>query len=151
MDGGYITRLLLESITRTSLGNHIANQLELPRHPWQDELMAAAWPVFVGVNESTLGVAPRQAKEFWNFFAEFLRQGVLFYLGEGKRLNIEIPVMNNPKIHGTGIALRTLQQWMGHASVVTTERYASFLPRTRMRLGSPRRLHGANGADYPRS
>lgn len=101
VDGGHITRPLLESITRTFLGNHIANQLELPRHPWQDELMAAAWPIFVGVKEGTLWVAPRQAKEFWNFFAEFLRQGVLFYLGEGKRLDIQIPVMNNPKIHGT--------------------------------------------------
>ena len=28
-----------------------------------------------------------------------------------------------------GIPLRTIQQWMGHASITTTEIYASFMPR----------------------
>jgi integrase len=28
-----------------------------------------------------------------------------------------------------GVPLRTIQQWMGHASITTTEIYASFMPR----------------------
>jgi integrase len=30
-----------------------------------------------------------------------------------------------------GVPLRTIQQWMGHASIITTEIYASFMPRER--------------------
>ena len=30
-----------------------------------------------------------------------------------------------------GLPLRTIQQWMGHASITTTEIYASFMPRER--------------------
>ena len=96
VDRGHISKPLLESLTRTFLGPKIAGWLEIPRHPWQDELLAAAWPFYVGVQEGTLWLAPRYAKQFWNFFAEVLRQGALWYLGEGKRLYIEIPVMNNP-------------------------------------------------------
>ncbi|MBJ7330423.1 MAG: DUF2236 domain-containing protein [Solirubrobacteraceae bacterium] len=101
LDGGYITRPLLESITRTFVGPRIAGMLDVPRHPWQDELLAAAWPLYVGVQEGTLWFAPRQAKEFWNFFAEFLRQFSLLYLSEGQRLLIEIPDMNNPNFPGS--------------------------------------------------
>ncbi|UUY01787.1 DUF2236 domain-containing protein [Svornostia abyssi] len=102
VDGGYISRPLLESLTRTFLGPKISGWLGTPRHPWQDELLAAAWPIFVGVHEGTLWVAPRFAKQFWNFFAEILRQGALWYLGEGKRLYIEIPDMNNPNFESGG-------------------------------------------------
>ena len=30
-----------------------------------------------------------------------------------------------------GVPLRTLQEWMGHENITTTERYASFMPRDR--------------------
>jgi integrase len=32
---------------------------------------------------------------------------------------------------GAGAPMRTLQQWMGHSAITTTERYASFMPRDR--------------------
>src|SRR5262249_52884132 len=30
-----------------------------------------------------------------------------------------------------GVPMRTLQEWMGHADIQTTERYADYAPRTR--------------------
>jgi integrase len=38
-----------------------------------------------------------------------------------------------------GVPLRTLQQWMGHESITTTEIYASFMPRTKTPPRSPAR------------
>ncbi|MBJ7328601.1 MAG: DUF2236 domain-containing protein [Solirubrobacteraceae bacterium] len=98
VDGGYISVPLLESLTRTFLSPQICEMLAVRRHKGQDELMKAAWPIFVQVQEGSLWFAPREAKKFWNFFAEILRQGALFYLGEGKRLMIEIPDMNRPDV-----------------------------------------------------
>ena len=40
-DGGVVTRPLLESLTRYFLGDEIAEWLEIPRHPGQDEMLAA--------------------------------------------------------------------------------------------------------------
>ena len=103
VDGGYISVPLLESLTRTFLGDGVANGLGFPRHPGQDELMKWAWPIYIGVQEGTLWLAPRQAKQFWNFFAEVLRQGVLLFLSEGQRENIIIPDMNNPNYPNSGV------------------------------------------------
>ena len=30
-----------------------------------------------------------------------------------------------------GVAMRTLQEWMGHRDIETTQRYADYAPRTR--------------------
>lgn len=30
-----------------------------------------------------------------------------------------------------GVPLRTIQEWMGHENIVTTERYASHMPRSK--------------------
>jgi integrase len=32
---------------------------------------------------------------------------------------------------GAGVPMRTLQEWMGHRDIETTQRYADYAPRTR--------------------
>ncbi|HYI35880.1 MAG TPA: oxygenase MpaB family protein [Thermoleophilaceae bacterium] len=94
VDGGLVTRSLLESLTRYNLGDQIAEWLEIPRHPGQDEALAASWPQFVRLKEAGLYI-PGSNELYWAF-DEILRQGALWYLGEGEQLSIEIPDTNNP-------------------------------------------------------
>ncbi len=93
-DGGLVTRPLLESLTRYFLGDEIAEWLEVPRHPGQDELLALTWPRFVQAKEA--GLALPVSQELYWVFDEILRLGVLWFLAEGQPLYIEIPDMNNP-------------------------------------------------------
>jgi hypothetical protein len=93
-DGGVVTRPLLESLTRYFLGDEIAEWLHIPRHPGQDELLAATWPQYVRGKDAGL-VLPGSSELYW-VFDEILRQGLLWYLGEGQPLYIEIPDANNP-------------------------------------------------------
>ncbi len=93
-DGGLVTRPLLESLTRYNLGDRIAEWLQIPRHPGQDEAFAAAWPQFVRLKEAGLYI-PGSNDLYWAF-DEILRQGALWFLGEGEPLFIEIPDTNNP-------------------------------------------------------
>ena len=93
-DGGAFSRPLLESLTRYFLGDEIADWLEIPRHPGQDELLAASWPQYVRAKEAGL-LIPGASELYWAF-DEILRQGALWYLGEGQPLYIEIPDGNNP-------------------------------------------------------
>ncbi len=94
VDGGVLTRPMLESLTRYFLGDQIADWLEIPRHPGQDEMLAAAWPQYVHLKEAGL-LLPGSPDIYWAF-DEFLRQGALWYLGDGQPLYIEIPDANNP-------------------------------------------------------
>ena len=93
-DGGVLTRPLLESLTRYFLGDEIAEWLHIPRHPGQDHLLATAWPQYVQLKEAGL-LLPGTPEIYW-VLDEVVRQGLLWYLGEGEPLNIEIPDMNNP-------------------------------------------------------
>ena len=93
-DGGVLSRPMLESLTRYMLGDRIAEWLEIPRHPVQDATLAATWPQYVRGKEAGL-VVPGSQELYW-FFDEVLRQGTLWYLGEGEQLSIEIPDSNNP-------------------------------------------------------
>jgi hypothetical protein len=93
-DGGAFSRPMLESLTRYFLGDRIAEWLEIPRHPGQDEMLAASWPQYVRFKEAGLAV-PGSPELYWAF-DEILRQGALWYLGDGKPLYIEIPDGNNP-------------------------------------------------------
>ena len=65
-----------------------------PRHPGQDELLAASWPQFVRAKETGL-VVPGSQELYWAF-DEVLRQGALWFLSDGEQLSIEIPDGNNP-------------------------------------------------------
>ncbi|AXQ29724.1 DUF2236 domain-containing protein [Solimonas sp. K1W22B-7] len=93
-DGGAFSRPLLESLTRYFLGDQIAGWLNIPRHPGQDQMLAAAWPYFVRMKEAGLYV-PGSNPFYWAF-DEILRQGALWYLAEGQTISIEIPNFNNP-------------------------------------------------------
>jgi hypothetical protein len=94
VDSGLVTKPLLESLTRYFLGNQIAQWLNIPRHPGQDELLAVTWPQFVRLKEAGL-IVPGTSELYW-VFDEILRLGVLGFLSQGQPLNIEIPDTNNP-------------------------------------------------------
>jgi hypothetical protein len=100
-DQGIVSRSILESLTRYSLGDTIADWLQIPRHPGQDEMLAASWPQYVQWKERGLAV-PGSSELYWAF-DELLRQGTLWYLSEGQPIYIEIPDTNNPN-HGGGAA-----------------------------------------------
>jgi hypothetical protein len=93
-DRGVVSRSVLESLTRYTLGDRIADWLHIPRHPGQDEMLAASWPQYVRMKET--GLVVPGAKELYWAFDEILRQGMLWYLSEGQPIWIEIPDANNP-------------------------------------------------------
>jgi hypothetical protein len=93
-DGGIASRGILESMTRYFLGDQIAEWLEIPRHPGQDEMLALSWPQYVRMKEGGL-VIPGSKELYWAF-DEILRQGALWYLSGGEPIYIEIPDTNNP-------------------------------------------------------
>lgn len=43
---------------------------------------------------------------------------------------------------GQGVAMRTLQEWMGHRDIQTTQRYADYCPNPVSATSSRRFLHG---------
>ncbi|MDX8152342.1 oxygenase MpaB family protein [Patulibacter brassicae] len=94
VDGGALSRPLLQSMTRHFLGDRIADWLQLPRNPALDGGLAASWPAFVGLKEAGL-LLPGSDHLSWAF-DEVLRLGALWYLGDGQELHIEIPDRNNP-------------------------------------------------------
>jgi hypothetical protein len=74
------------------LGDEITDSLQIPREPLWDDLVAWAWPRFVAIREGAI-LLPIPPSVLW-FFDEVLRNGVLFYLGEGRDIFIEMPTGN---------------------------------------------------------
>jgi hypothetical protein len=91
-DGRSILRPPLHALTRYMLGDEITNGLGIPREPYWDGLVAWAWPRFVAIREGAL-LLPLSPSVAWAF-DEILRTGVLFYLGEGQSISIEMPTAN---------------------------------------------------------
>lgn len=89
-----LSRTAFRSFTRYTLGDQIADWLEIPRQPFWDQFVESGWPAFVKFREGTMTL-PLPTQGYW-MFDEFLRQGALFYLGEGRRINITMPTGNNP-------------------------------------------------------
>jgi hypothetical protein len=89
-----LSKPMLHSFTRYTLGDRIADWLEIPREPGSDRAVAQGWPAFVAFREAGADL-PLSPGPYWTF-DEFLRQGVLFFLGEGRRIDITIPTGNNP-------------------------------------------------------
>jgi hypothetical protein len=93
-DGGLISRPFLGAFTRYTLGDKVADWLQIPREPFWDPAIRGGWPFFIRLRE--LGALFPGAPDVYWTFDEFLRQGALFYLASGKPISIEIPTGNNP-------------------------------------------------------
>jgi len=93
IDGG-ASRPFLNGMTRYMLGDALCDQLEIPEAPMWEQTIRSGWPSFIAFREATikLGLPPMG---YWAF-DEFLRQGALFFLSDGKKISIEIPTGNNP-------------------------------------------------------
>jgi hypothetical protein len=91
-DGRGPLRPPLNALTRYMLGDDITDSLEIPREPFWDDVIEWAWPRFVAIREGAL-LVPLSPTIAW-FFDEILRTGVLFVLGEGQNISIEMPVAN---------------------------------------------------------
>ncbi|MGC4963066.1 oxygenase MpaB family protein [Gordonia sp. DT101] len=96
LDLSLLSRGVLGALTRFMLGDKVADWLDIPREPVWSPLLETAWGPYVAVREGALNVGvPKEA--YW-LFDEFLRQFVLLYMSElHMPINIEIPVINNPK------------------------------------------------------
>lgn len=90
-----LSRPMLESFTRFCLGDQVATWLQIPRRPAWDNAIRSGWPPFIKMREGLLAVPVVVPQLFW-IFDELLRQGVRFFLGEGKRVDITMPTGNNP-------------------------------------------------------
>lgn len=88
-----LSKPMLHSFTRYTLGEQIATWLEIPKEP-TDQMVARGWKPYVAFREATM-VVPLAPKAYWTY-DEFLRLSVMFFLGEGKRVNITMPTHNNP-------------------------------------------------------
>jgi hypothetical protein len=99
-DGGMTSRPFISAMTRYILGDQIADWLEIEPQPGWDEFVRTGWPAFVASKEA--GLATPLAPEGYWAFDEFVRQGALFFLSEGKPISIEIPTGNNPNYEGGG-------------------------------------------------
>ncbi|GAA3817288.1 oxygenase MpaB family protein [Nocardioides panacisoli] len=96
VDGGTFTRPFLGAFTRYTLGDQIADWLQIPREPGWDQAIKVGWPAFIRMRE--LGtILPGAPQLYWTF-DEFIRRGALFYLAEGHPISIELPTGNNPDI-----------------------------------------------------
>lgn len=89
-----LSRPVLHAATRYNLGDRIADWLQIPHEPVWDPAMQNGWPPFIAAREG-LVATPIPERTYWTF-DEFLRLAVLFWLGDGKRINITMPTGNNP-------------------------------------------------------
>jgi hypothetical protein len=93
VDGG-ASRPFLNAMTRYCLGDRITDWLKIPHEPGWDESVRTGWPAFVAFREALLPL-PLAPKGYWAF-DEFLRQGALFFLSDGRPISIEMPTGNRP-------------------------------------------------------
>lgn len=89
-----VSRPFLNAMTRYLLGDQIATWLKIPREPGWDLFVRTGWPALVAFREALMPL-PLAPRGYWTF-DEFLRQGALFFLSEGKPISIEIPEGNRP-------------------------------------------------------
>lgn len=89
MDGGFTSRPMLEGMTRYTLGDTYADWLGITRDPLRDATIKLGFPAYIAFREGT-SLLPLAPEGYWGF-DEFMRQGALFYLAEGQRINITIP------------------------------------------------------------
>ncbi|HWV26006.1 MAG TPA: oxygenase MpaB family protein [Aeromicrobium sp.] len=89
-----MTKPMMHAFARYTLGNQIADWIAVPREPAMDAFVSMGWPPFVAFREG-MSYMPWAPPGYWTF-DEFLRLAVLFFLGEGQDININLPSHNNP-------------------------------------------------------
>ncbi|GAA1232957.1 oxygenase MpaB family protein [Prauserella halophila] len=95
LDGGVLSEPLLRAFTRYTLGDRIADWLDIDREPVHSPMIETFWPPFIAAREFGLGF-PGSDETYW-LFDELLRQFVLLYLSEADYpISIEIPQGNRP-------------------------------------------------------
>ena len=92
IDGGILTPHLLGAFTRYTLGDKLADWMQIPREPVWDPTFTQFWPAFIKAKEFSLAF-PGSPQLNWTF-DELLRQAVLLFLDEGRQISIEIPTGN---------------------------------------------------------
>lgn len=88
-----LTKPVLNGFTRYTLGDQIADWLQIKRSP-MDRMIKNSWPAFIRFKEGLVNL-PLVPNLYW-VLDEFLRLGVLFFLNEGRRIDITLPTGNNP-------------------------------------------------------
>ncbi|MFD6858238.1 oxygenase MpaB family protein [Rhodococcus sp. NPDC060090] len=94
LDFTLLSRPILGALTRFTLGDEVANWLNIPRELLWDNLLNVAWGPFIAVREGLLPL-PLAPEAYWTF-DELLRQFVLLYMSELRPISIELPEFNNP-------------------------------------------------------
>ncbi|MGI5158954.1 oxygenase MpaB family protein [Microbispora sp. CA-102843] len=95
IDGGLITKDILAAFTRFLLGDKIGDWMKIPKEPFWEGILDTLWGPFIAVREGLLKVFPGTQNIYW-LFEELLRQVLLVYLSEARKISIEIPLSNNP-------------------------------------------------------
>jgi hypothetical protein len=81
------------AMTRYLITDRVADFVQIPREPYWEETISAAWPAYIGVREAGISTNLIPADADW-VFDEMLRQAVLFYFDDGKPINITMPTRN---------------------------------------------------------
>lgn len=95
VDAGIVSRPVLGAFTRYTLGDEIAEWLEIPREPVWDRALDRFWEPFIAVREGVLDTFPGTSTLYRNF-DEILRRATLLFLSEAEPISIEIPTANRP-------------------------------------------------------
>lgn len=88
------TKPLFNALARYLVGDRVADMSAVRREPVWGPLIRGGFPAWVALREglTPLPLVPRIA---WTI-DEVIRQYILFYLGEGREISIEIPDTNRP-------------------------------------------------------
>jgi hypothetical protein len=87
-------RPLLNALTRYVAGDQVADWVAVPREPVWDPLIRTGFPQFVALREKLIPL-PLIPPIAWTL-DEAIRQLMMFYLSEGKPVDIVIPDVNRP-------------------------------------------------------
>lgn len=87
-----LSQPFVKAMIRYLVGDRVADWLQLSDDKNWDAFVRNGWPAFVTFREAMLPL-PLAPDGYWTF-DELLRQGMLFYLSDGKKISIEIPDTN---------------------------------------------------------
>ncbi|MBT2488636.1 DUF2236 domain-containing protein [Streptomyces sp. ISL-96] len=91
---GGLDRPLVNAFARYLVGDQVADWDGIPRAPFWETAVKAAWPKLVAYREGLIKL-PLVPQIAWTI-DEAARQYILFYLSKGREVHIEIPDTNRP-------------------------------------------------------